>query len=288
MNSDLATRFVGFCPVCEGNFKLHDGKLVHHGYQRPGDGYIHGDCFSVKMEPHETSPKAAEGFKAACERTLVGQQAHLAALEAGEVKSFTTFSGPWDPVRTVTTLTAESKTVKNLASGEEKVLTGPLVAHAFAQATEYAIYDIKARIRETERHIARMIGHLTDWAPKGLTTFEESVSALKAAKEAAKGTKTAARQARIAAKVASFQKRIDSAYKFFSKGKKASKATLADIFESTTHAWHALGFKSHSELLTAIDRNAIWAEFGLLDAPYRSEAYMKNVATLSEMRNARY
>lgn len=42
------TRYVGKCPICEGDFKLTtdaihgnfgDGqKMVHHGYQRPGDG----------------------------------------------------------------------------------------------------------------------------------------------------------------------------------------------------------------------------------------------------------
>lgn len=285
MDNDLATRFVGFCPVCEGTFKLRNGALVHHGYERPGDGYIHGDCFTVGMSPHETSPKAAELFKAACEETLTSQKAHLARLEAGEVKVFMRTS-TWE--KTATIYTAESKTVKNLVTGEEKVTTD-FAAYDFERQTEHAIHETKGNIRSTEMHIARMVRHLTDWAPKPLTTWEESVSALKAAKDAAKGTKTAARQAKIAAKIESCQKRIDSAYSRFKKGNTPSKATLADIFESTTHAWHDLGFKSHVEFLGVLNRSAIWTEFGLLlDAPYRSAAYTKNTDTLHDMRGARY
>lgn len=55
---------LGHCPVCEGEFKVRAGKLVHHGYERPGDGMIHGDCFAVGYEPYERSPKGCEDYKA--------------------------------------------------------------------------------------------------------------------------------------------------------------------------------------------------------------------------------
>lgn len=46
----------GSCPACFGLYKLTDqGKMVHHGYQRPGIGYIIGDCFGVGYEPFELS-----------------------------------------------------------------------------------------------------------------------------------------------------------------------------------------------------------------------------------------
>jgi hypothetical protein len=53
----------GTCPVCFRNIKLTDDqKMVHHGYERPGHGYIVGDCFTVKTYlPYELS---AEGTKA--------------------------------------------------------------------------------------------------------------------------------------------------------------------------------------------------------------------------------
>lgn len=47
----------GTCPVCEMNVKMRKGvqRLVHHGYERPGDGYIVGDCFGVGYAPWELS-----------------------------------------------------------------------------------------------------------------------------------------------------------------------------------------------------------------------------------------
>lgn len=48
---DLTTRYIGNCQICEGEQKLHDGRMVHHGYKRPGDGQIDGDCPGVHADP---------------------------------------------------------------------------------------------------------------------------------------------------------------------------------------------------------------------------------------------
>lgn len=49
----------GTCPCCGRNIKLDaQGRMVHHGYERPGDGMgIVGDCFGVGYEPFEVSPR---------------------------------------------------------------------------------------------------------------------------------------------------------------------------------------------------------------------------------------
>ncbi len=40
------------CQVCAGLWKtFSDGKIVHHGYQRPGWGSIFGDCYGVNAAP---------------------------------------------------------------------------------------------------------------------------------------------------------------------------------------------------------------------------------------------
>ncbi len=43
--------------TCTGCFETHavtaDQRIVHHGYRRPGDGRIHGDCMGVGFEPWE-------------------------------------------------------------------------------------------------------------------------------------------------------------------------------------------------------------------------------------------
>lgn len=68
---EIATRYVGFCAACEGDFRLTDHAqdahqhgqrvrhgdlvLVHHGFKRPGEGEIRGDCMCVAQVPYEVS-----------------------------------------------------------------------------------------------------------------------------------------------------------------------------------------------------------------------------------------
>lgn len=42
----------GECQICEGKFSMLGGKLGHHGYKRPGCGYIVGDCMGVAHAPY--------------------------------------------------------------------------------------------------------------------------------------------------------------------------------------------------------------------------------------------
>lgn len=50
----------GTCPVCWGNYKLLNGRLVLHGYRRPGWGHVVGSCDAENYQPAETS---IDGFK---------------------------------------------------------------------------------------------------------------------------------------------------------------------------------------------------------------------------------
>lgn len=52
----------GSCGVCFANVKLDGGRLVLHGYQRPGDGMAHGRCWGVGHEPFEVSPEATRDY----------------------------------------------------------------------------------------------------------------------------------------------------------------------------------------------------------------------------------
>lgn len=82
----------GTCGVCEFNVKMKPDEqvLVHHGYQRPGDGSIRGDCFGVNKPPHELSPLAATGWLALLRTRLKGLKGYLEQLRAGHVKQLST------------------------------------------------------------------------------------------------------------------------------------------------------------------------------------------------------
>lgn len=55
----------GICPVCFRVQKLDEnGKMVSHGYRRPGDGQNHGNCFGVGYVPLEVSPVGSRAYQA--------------------------------------------------------------------------------------------------------------------------------------------------------------------------------------------------------------------------------
>jgi hypothetical protein len=76
----------GECQICQRRFLLDSrGNLVLHGYQRPGHGYIVGDCFGVGHPPWEVSSDALAEW---IER-LKARSAQL-AQEAARVAKLTT------------------------------------------------------------------------------------------------------------------------------------------------------------------------------------------------------
>lgn len=85
------TRYIGRCGVCEGDYKLLHGELVHHGYRRPGVGYIVGDCFGVGYAPYERSTAACEMYSESCaiQRHNLGD--YLERLRAGRVNELTIY-----------------------------------------------------------------------------------------------------------------------------------------------------------------------------------------------------
>lgn len=80
----------GHCAICGGLQKLRktNGKLVmvHHGYQRPGHGYIVGDCFGVNYQPYEKSAEACEKYIPALEHIKNRYQLQLNMLKSGETR----------------------------------------------------------------------------------------------------------------------------------------------------------------------------------------------------------
>lgn len=77
----------GTCGVCGANVKrAANGGLVHHGFLRPGDGHIYGDCYGVGYQPWELSPQAGKDFLAnVIEREIQAATNQLAAYQAPDL-----------------------------------------------------------------------------------------------------------------------------------------------------------------------------------------------------------
>lgn len=145
----------GTCPVCEGNFKRNGTGLVHHGYQRPGDGAIHGDCFAVGYLPWELSPQGAEDYlKLALRPHLDGAKAHLIVLQGGEITKFFKKERVSGFGSRATYITVEVTRESN--------------PYEFESILKSRIYDCERDIRWTEREIARFEARIAAWKPDDL------------------------------------------------------------------------------------------------------------------------
>jgi hypothetical protein len=183
---ETATRHVGNCQICESDQKLHAGlRMVHHGYQRPGDGAIHGDCPGVDAAPYEVSCALIETHRAALQVRLVHLRARLADIQACRVSWF--FRGD----RT-------GRVLNGYAVG----VTEP---YRFARGLESYKWDVEGSIRQTEATIARFTARISAWRPQPVRTIEEVRRAAEldlAAKRAERDAAKAARAAKKAATVA--------------------------------------------------------------------------------------
>lgn len=200
--NELVTRYMGNCQICEKDFKLLDGRTVHHGFTRPGDGYIHGDCFGVHAEPYEVSTACLQLYLEGLRRGLTSAENRLIALTTGAVdelyvertdKENPRIFGKPRPTKTVKLLRAETESMEwdeEIARARKRV------------QQELGMLDFE--IARAERRIAA-------WSPKPIREFDElkrnpeeqekkvARAAEREQKRAAKAVKEAATRAKQAA-----------------------------------------------------------------------------------------
>jgi len=88
---DQSKSYLGTCQCCFNQqvTKVRAGgmtfRMVLHGYERPGDGWIIGDCRGHGEQPYELSCEFTKTWLGQVQGMLVRVRARLAALVAGEV-----------------------------------------------------------------------------------------------------------------------------------------------------------------------------------------------------------
>jgi hypothetical protein len=85
----MAATHIGNCQVCEHDQKLRGDKLVLHGYERPGHGFIVGDCPGVGELPYELSCELIRKYREGLRAGLPAARNRLAQLQARTVIEFT-------------------------------------------------------------------------------------------------------------------------------------------------------------------------------------------------------
>lgn len=88
------TRLAGICPVCQGLFKVNAAhQMVHHGFVRPGDGSIHGDCFGVGWPAYQVSPAGCRAYRDYLSRIIDNTIEYQTALQENPPESIRVDNG---------------------------------------------------------------------------------------------------------------------------------------------------------------------------------------------------
>lgn len=262
---ETSTRYVGWCPVCERDIKVRGNALVHHGYQRPGIGYIVGDCPGVGHEPYELGTGAAEYYL-----KIVLDKIHLTTSYLDRLRR------PNSPVR----LSFEDYDVETKRVRRERGKFGPpeivqlTRAEAEARAEKLPPWDRgrydwdralrseiagqEAQLRYWTQEQQRIERLIAEWRPQPLRTIEEEIRRQEQSRDEREAARTIARDQKIQAEVVKIRKRIDSAVK------NRNSAVLADIFRSdkirAVSGWRL----SQEHALALLERDDVWRAFGLI------------------------
>lgn len=219
------TRFVGTCPVCQREFKVTPltrrggHAMVLHGYQRPGIGYLLGDCFGHRKLPYELSDSGCVSYREAVKNQKASAEALIVHLRSGEAKKAFVQKRSFGRTEIVEVLAGE----KN-----------------FEEALKIYLNSKISEVKSCEYEIARMEKLIAAWTLKDLRTEEDvvRVSDGKAAeRKAERDAKRAVRFAKAAAQKALVAKRAEE--------RAALIAEYKDLFERTAASPENTNSKRH-------------------------------------------
>lgn len=148
--SKLRTREnTGSCPCCFRNIKLKAKSgaehpvVVNHGFQRPGWGYIVGNCIGVGFPPFELSPEGTLHLRdKVLKPHLEDTEKALDQLKAGKVTKIVVQRGSW-------------------GGGEEVTPESPL----WERTVRDSISKKEQDIRSLSKDIKTLDGLLSGWKP---------------------------------------------------------------------------------------------------------------------------
>jgi hypothetical protein len=135
-------KIVRTCPCCFRQIAVRGGKMVHHGYERPGTGWQTNSCHGIRFPPLEVSNEG-----------LVWMLGHVREL-------LLTNQNAYAHRENLTSLRVKVKTVKGMRF-EEITKESPLWAKEF----EYWVVEIKSHIRMLKHHVGELDTRLKNWKP---------------------------------------------------------------------------------------------------------------------------
>lgn len=137
----------GTCPACFRNVKMRDGKMVLHGYERPGYGYTIGQCFGVGYEPYERSPEGTKACRAHYEEMKKHLENVVAQMSSPDFCS---------PLQTTKHVRWETVTVTVTREEDE---------HEWKRILATSIASTESQIRMIDVDIRILTEKIEEWRP---------------------------------------------------------------------------------------------------------------------------
>ncbi len=244
------TRYIGTCAACEGRWKVRDGMLVHHGYQRPGWGEIVGDCVGVGWQPHETSPALAE---------------FLVQMSQDNIERV---SGLLRKLPSATSIRVQVRGRRRIEWQEIRKVEVP--DYQWRRVYEGRQRDLEAELRYWEREHERSQRWAATWQPQPLLEVEEEQAQKRAAKSEREAAQLAKWQAQAEKKVAYYQKCMDSALAKLEKAQNPDQAweaadAIGSLYEDAAYkVWETMHDRiTLTEAEAMLGFAEVWRALGL-------------------------
>lgn len=153
----------GICPCCFGDYvadRTTGARMVHHGYERPGDGMIHGDCYGVGEQPYEVSCEGTKKYLGIVQSELGARQAQLARLAKLTTVQYLTGRGSYD-----------NKGLHGARRWVPEYATAAKGSPEFKREIASQREQLERQIGSLTRHIADLTVKIDTWTPQ---TFPRS------------------------------------------------------------------------------------------------------------------
>lgn len=237
--AELAQRWVGWCPVCERDIRLDPSmRLVHHGYERPGYGYIVGDCLGVGFPPYELSDESLRYYRNVVKADLSAAKKALQHAKSGEA-----------------VFTVNRYIVAERGYRDVEVYPGdPDYRSAQQNAVRHHAYNVQSY----EEELKRVNTLIKKWKKRPVRTFLEGRAAKRQEQAQKAAVRAAKREAKLNKTIQWYQKQIDSALR------RRDLYRLDTLFEGMLD----IGYKhkiSKREAINRVDRTDLWLQLGWLD-----------------------
>jgi flagellar biosynthesis GTPase FlhF len=203
------TRYIGNCQICAKDYKVRGGIMVHHGFVRPGDGQIYGDCPGAGHPPYESSVDELKRYADRLVGAIMEAEKRLRELQRGEITTLKVKTGH----RRVETL--------NVNTADPRV---------WQRALERHIDGTGATIRNLRREQDFVRERICDWKEMPLRTVEEEVRKEDRAKEERKAERERKR-AEKEAKRAEYERKAAERYERRTQQKEAYVERIHELAE---------------------------------------------------------